>query len=413
MFDIEKMTEDELNALLAAVQAKLEEMAGGEGTVNNKREGENGEEEGAENPGTDDETAELVAQLSDDVDELEKLVDQITERKSAIRGNAEKREKLLKRIAAGESGKVIRNFKPEEEEKKMFGVDSKEYRNAYLKNLQGKPLTAEERAAVTATTAIPQETMNKIWGKAKLYPLLDAVDVMHVPGTVILPVEGTVNPAAVVAMGNAATDSADTISPVSLGVYKIIKTLEITADVEAMAVDAFEDWLVDRLSNQIFRKVTALIAAGTGTNEATGLNTITATGSYTKAAMTYSDLLAIVAALPTEYNPGAKFVMSRANFFTNVLNIQTTQKQPVVVADPQAPAKFSILGYEVILEDTLGDSIIFGDLKEAYVWNFGKDVSIDRDESVGFRTGSVVYRGMCLGDGKPTGVGAVHFTKAV
>jgi len=413
MFDLEKMTEDELNALLAAVQAKLEEMAGGEGAVNNKREGENGEEEGAENPGTDDETAELVAQLSDDVDELEKLVDKITERKSAIRGNAEKREKLLKRIAAGESGKVIRNFKPEEEEKKMFGVDSKEYRNAYLKNLQGKPLTAEERAAVTATAAIPQETMNKIWGKAKLYPLLDAVDVMHVPGTVILPVEGTVNPAAVVAMGTAANDSADTISPVSLGVYKIIKTLEITADVEAMAVDAFEDWLVDRLSNQIFRKVTALIAAGTGTNEATGLNTITATGSYTKAAMTYSDLLAIVAALPTEYNPGAKFVMSRANFFTNVLNIQTTQKQPVVVADPQAPAKFSILGYEVILEDTLGDSIIFGDLKEAYVWNFGKDVSIDRDESVGFRTGSVVYRGMCLGDGKPTGVGAVHFTKAV
>ena len=50
--------------------------------------------------------------------------------------------------------------------------------------------------------------------------------------------------------------------------------------------------------------------------------------------------------------------------------------------------------------------------KEGYVFNFGKDVAIDRDESVGFRTGSTVFRGMALGDGKPTGVGLVRYTKA-
>ena len=402
---IGNMTEEELNALLAAIQAKLDGMAeGGEA-----REGEEGEK--AELPEGVDQ--EVVDQLSDDIEDLEKLVDKITERKASLKDKAEKRSKLIRKLASGEAGRVVRTFEGSEEKKMTYGIETKEYRNAFLKNLQGKPLTAEERAAVTASAAIPQETMNKIWGKAKLFPLYDAVDVMHVPGTVILPVEGTVNAANVVAMGNAATDSADTISPVSLGVYKIIKTLEITADVEAMAIDAFEDWLVDRLSNQMFRKVTSLIAVGTGTNEPTGLATIDATGhTYTKAAMTYSDLLTIIAALPTEYNPGAKFVMSRSTFFTNVLNIQTTQKQPVVVADPQAPAKFAILGYEVILEDTLGDDVIFGDLKEGYVWNFGRDITIDRDESVGFRAGSVVYRGMALGDGKPTGVGVVRFTKA-
>ena len=40
--------------------------------------------------------------------------------------------------------------------------------------------------------------------------------------------------------------------------------------------------------------------------------------------------------------------------------------------------------------------------------NFGKDVEIARDESVGFRSGSTVFRGMALCDGKPTGIGIVR-----
>ena len=300
----------------------------------------------------------------------------------------------------------------EEERKMNFEVNSPEYRDAFLRNLQGKELTAEERAAVTATAAIPTETANKIWGKMELYPILNAIDVMHIPGNVILPVEGTINAAGVVAMGTDATDNADTLAPVSLGAYKLIKTVEITADVKAMAVPAFEDWLVDRLANKIFRLVAAKVAAGTGTNEPTGLATITAAGTYTKTAITYSDLLTIIGSLPAEYDGNASFVMSRATFYGNVLNVQTTQKQPVVVADPQAPAKYSIFGFPVIIEDGIGTDIVFGDLKEGYVWNFGKDVEVESDASVAFRSGSVVFRGMALGDGKPTGVGLVRYTKA-
>ena len=327
---------------------------------------------------------------------------------------AAQRAELRKRVAAGITGLQVRNFKDMEEKHMSFEPNTKEYRNAWLKNLQGKELTAEERTAVTAGYTIPQETANLIKGKMELYPLLNAVDVMHIPGTVIVPVEGTVNAAAVVAMGTAATDAQDTIGQCALGIYKIIKTVEITADVEAMAVDAFEQWLVDRLANKIFRAVTGYIAAGTGTNQPTGLTTITATNqTYTMAGITYADVMAIIAKLPTQYDPNAAFVMSRATFFGNVLAIRDTANNPIVVVDVQAPAKFNILGYPVILEDGVGTDIIFGDLKEGYCWNFGKDVAIDRDESVGFRTGSTVFRGMCLGDGKPTGVGLVRYTKAL
>lgn len=326
---------------------------------------------------------------------------------------AAQRAELRKRVAAGITGLQVRNFKDMEEKHMSFEPNTKEYRNAWLKNLQGKELTAEERTAVTAGYTIPQETANLIKGKMELYPLLNAVDVMHIPGTVIVPVEGTVNAAGVVAMGTAATDAADTIGQCALGIYKIIKTVEITADVEAMAVDAFEQWLVDRLANKIYRAVTGYIAAGTGSSQPYGLTTITATDqTYTKTGITYADVMAIIATLPTQYDPNAAFVMSRATFFGNVLAIRDDNENPIVVTDVQAPAKFNILGYPVILEDGVGTDIIFGDLKEGYVWNFGKDVAIDRDESVGFRTGSVVFRGMCLGDGKPTGVGLVRYTKA-
>ena len=337
------------------------------------------------------------------ISEMEAIKAEIEARKEAAAEEARKAEEA----AQMEGEKIIT-----EERKMNFEVNSPEYREAFLKNLQGKELNAEERTAVTAAAAIPTETANKIWGKMELYPILNAIDVMHIPGNVILPVEGTINAAAVVAMGTAATDSADTLAPVSLGAYKLIKTVEITADVKAMAIPAFEDWLVDRLANKIFRLVAAKVAAGTGTNEPTGLATITAAGTYTKAAITYTDLLTIIGSLPAEYDGNAAFVMSRATFYGNVLNVQSTQKQPVVVADPQAPAKYNVFGFPVIIEDGIGTDIVFGDLKEGYVWNFGKDIEVESDASVAFRTGSVVFRGMALGDGKPTGVGLVRYTKA-
>jgi HK97 family phage major capsid protein len=359
---------------------------------------------------TDETGAEKRDALDNDalearIEEMEAIKAELEARKAAAAEEARQCEE-----AAKMSGKPI--IEERMEDKKMFEISSPEYRDAFLRNLQGKELTAEERAAVTAAAAIPTETANKIWGKLELYPILNAIDVMHIPGNVILPVEGTINAAAVVAMGTAATDAADALAPVSLGAYKLIKTVEITADVKAMAVPAFEDWLVDRLANKLFRLVAAEVAAGTGTNEPTGLATITASGTYTKAAITYADLLTIIGSLPTEYDPNASFVMSRATFYGNVLNVTTTQKQPVVVADPQAPAKYNIFGFPVIIEDGVGTDIIFGDLKEGYVWNFAKDVEVESDASVAFRTGSTVFRGMALGDGKPTGVGLVRYTKA-
>ena len=356
---------------------------------------------------------EIDTATGDQLTALEKEVANLTAERSQIMNEVQQRQQLRKDIAAGIVPGTIIEKKEEDKimENRTFAVDTAEYREAFLLNLQGKDLSAEQRAAVTATAAIPTQTMNKIVSRLELAPIINAVDVTYIPSNVTYPVEGAVAAAAWVAMGTAATDSADAVNSITLGAYKLIKTVEITADVAGMAVDSFENWLVNRLANKIQRAVAAGIMTGSGTAQATGLSSRTADGTYTKA-ITYTDVMNIIAKLPTEYAVNASFVMSRATFFGNVLNIQDSSKHPIVVADAQAPAKFNVLGFPVIIEDAAGTDIYFGDLKEAYKFNFAKAPTVDRDESVAFRTGSTVYRAMALADGKPTGVGIVRYTQA-
>lgn len=348
-----------------------------------------------------------------DLDALEEEVRSLNEQDEQLR-RAAALEAETRAAVAGGAGTVQKTFESEEKREMSYEIGSVEYRDAWLMNLQGRKITEEQRTALAnGSYVIPTETLNKIVGKMELYPLLNAVDVLHIPGYVDIPVEGTVNEADVVAMGTAATDSEDAMAHVQLAAYKIIKTIEITADVAAMAVPAFETWLVERLANKIFRHCTDMIASGTGSSEPYGLTTITATDqTYTKAAITFTDLLTIIGSLPTRYLPNASFVMSRTTFWTNVMAVKDSQNNPIVVADRQAPAKYNVMGFPVIIEDEVGTDIIFGDLKEGYVWNFAQEVSVARDESVGFRNASTVFRGLCLADGKPTGVGLKRYTKA-
>ena len=354
-------------------------------------------------------SAELTA---DDVKVFSEEADALLEERDAINADIEARNKLIEKVKDTET--TIKRFEEEtsEMEERTFTIDSLEYRNAWLKNLQGKELDAEERAAIGASAAVPTETMNKIIGKLELNPVIAAVDVMHFAGGLTLPVEKTINAANWVAMGDAATDSADALDSITLAAYKLIKTVEITADVRAMAIPAFEAWLVARLANKIEVAVSAGIIAGTGKSQATGLNTITAdTFKWTKAGMKFKDLTTMIGALPAEYASSATFVMTRSVFYGQVLGMETTAGDRVVVADAQSPAKFNILGYPVIIDDN-AKGIIFGDLFEGYKFNFASDVEVKADESVAFRTGSTVYRAMCLADGKPSGVGVVRFEQA-
>lgn len=229
-----------------------------------------------------------------DLDALKKEVTDLKTERQLITEAAEKRRQILSEIGAG-GGRTVRTFHGDLRNPKTFHPDDQEcrdawhlcaqgypldaeqrqalagtgeYRTAWLKNLQGKPLSTEERAAVTATAAIPTQTMDRIISTMDLTPMIAAVDVTYIPGNVSWPIEKTANDASWVEMSAAASDSEDGLDDISLGAYKLIKTVEITADVQAMAIPAFESWLVNRLANKIAAAVDKAIFSGTGSSQA-------------------------------------------------------------------------------------------------------------------------------------------------
>lgn len=360
--------------------------------------------------------AELDNATGEQLTALEQEVEQLTAERQRIQSEVQTRQHLRANIAAGIiPGTVIERQEDNPMEKKTFAIDSAEYREAFLLNLQGRELNAEQRAAVTGAAAIPTQTLNQIYRYVEESPILSSIDMTYIPGNVTLPVESAVAEAAWVAVGTAATDSADGITSISLAAHKLIKTLEVTADVESMSIDAFENWIVAKLGEKMEKALDNAVFNGTGTGQPTGiLKTLsTATGSFTKAKAKYSDLIAIVAALASGPARNAKFAMPRKLFFTDVIGIEDQSGQPVCHADVTSPAKYNILGYPVILDDNIpADNIIFGDFK-AYKLNIAKAPVISSDDSVAFRSGSRVYRSLALADGKLAMSDAfVRFTRA-
>lgn len=361
--------------------------------------------------------AEVDTATGEALTALEREVSELIAERQQILDEVQTRQQLRSNIAAGiVTGNPIENNEEENNmENRTFAIDSVEYREAYLMNLQGRELNAEQRAAVTATAAVPTQTLNQVFRYLEESPILSRIDMTYIPGNVVLPVESSVAAAAWVAVGAAATDSADALTSISLGAHKLIKTLEITADIEAMAIDAFESWIVAKLGEKMEAALDNAVFNGTGSNQPTGiLKTVaTATGSFTKAKAKYSDLVAIIAALPAGPAKNAVFAMPRKLFFTDVIGIEDQQGQPVVHADVESPAKYNVLGYHVILDDNIPvDNILFGDFK-AYKMNIAKAPVISSDDSVAFRTGSRVYRALALADGKLAMADAfVRYTRA-
>lgn len=348
-----------------------------------------------------------------DIDALETEVKALKEERANIKSEikseiieiqARKDEALA--INKGEvEVKVIEKREDIKPMEKAYLNGSEEYRIAYLKNLQGKPLDEmEQRTVITAAVAIPTQTMNSIIEKLEqttvLYPFISK---SMIPGNLSLPGENVKNDASWLAMGTASTDSADSYNNVTLSAYKLIKTIEVGADVSVMSIDAFESFLVNALVKKMAKAVDNAILNGTGVAQPTGLalaGQITNTGTFTKLGMTFTDLTTIIADLPSsEYRRNAKFVMPSALYFGDVIPALATEG---IGVDMQNPLQYKILGYDVILDDYLADNtLIFGDLSY-YHWNWAQDVEIATDKSVAFRNGSTVFRAMGLADGKPT-----------
>jgi len=342
-----------------------------------------------------------------DLDALTAEVDALEARSNELKEAAEKRAALASKVIASNNivkEKIVEDKKVEE--KRTFAPDSVEYRDAYLKNLMGKDISVEERNALTsAADVIPTELVNQIYGKLEDNPVYAELNVTRFPGYVQIPYAKTVNEASWTAIGTASTDSADEVDSISLSMYKLIKTVEITADIQAASIPAFQSWLVDTLARKMIAAIVAAVLNGNGSGKPTGvIPGLTAVDT----SITYDTILAAMAAVPGQYHRDAVFVMSSDTFFNKVMTLKDDQKRPLVVqgvAGVDRAPEYMLLGHRVLLESSTdtetANNLLFGNFRDGYAFNIAKDVAIESDGSVEFRKGSVVYRAMALADGKP------------
>lgn len=352
------------------------------------------------------------AEITSKVDELkgEELENALKEMRSLDeeKQEIEKRSEITSMLATNPSrtsAVEVRKSDVKEETSSAEIQSTPEYRSAYLKTLQHKELNViEQRALTTATSsvgyAVPTQTLNKIVEKLRdAGVVLPLVTQFSINGNVEIPVEDTTADLSWKAEGSASTDSADKLGHVALKAYKLIKTISITAEVESMTIDAFEDFLTGMLSKKVKVALDNAIINGTGSGQATGIVTaVTAINAKTAGTLTYDDLIDLKKAVKSGYRQNAVFMLS-TDTLAEVEKIKDDQKRPIFKMETDGRFEGKLLGYPVVLCDYVPEgNIIFGDFSYYYL-NFARPFEIAESRETGFRSGDVVYRAMGLVDG--------------
>lgn len=313
-----------------------------------------------------------------------------------------------------EGGKVMENIKIRDMEVGEV-VATEEYRNAFLRKLQGKELTQQENALTGGSEALPTSTANMIVDKlVDMVPLLNEIELFRVDGNVDFMVNTVAPGATLEAGGGAVTESSATLVKVSLGGYNMNAFLSIGADLASMAVSAFEDWLVRKLAEAIAYKIEHYIINGDGDSEPKGIEkyatwdvgdgtAIDWTGGESGASLAVADLDNAIGLLPAAYDKESKFLMSKKTFYTNVINLTDVNNLPVVQREG---TKFIVRGFEVVFSDQVAaNDIFFGSFKRGMAGNLGVDIKVEKQRNL--RYNSYDFLGWGVFDCKPAQTGCI------
>lgn len=334
-----------------------------------------------------------------DLDALEEEVRAIREELEQRKADEAKRNEIRSAVASGE-GEVVEIFAEKAEERKdMFGIETVEYRDAWVKKLIGRELAEEERSALSAAAnVIPKMTVDAVWDKlVKKSELLGKVDVTQFPTYVRFPVATTNNAATAQAIGTDISESSDVIGYVDLVPNEYVKLLTVGADIEHMAIPAVHDWIVDNLTGQIRYAINKDILVGSGTNALKGIKeSVNASATYIPDVVTKASILGIMAALNGNYQDGAIWVMTPTMFFENIMSLTTLNDY--VINDGFT---YKLFGHDVVLMSealiSSKETIFYGD-PNAYKVNIFKPIEVKAFETA--TTTNFQFRGACLADGE-------------
>ena len=329
--------------------------------------------------------------------EIQAIDAEVENRRQAAAQEAQQAEK----VARMQGEPII-----ESEVKNMFDVKSAEYRDLWIRNLQGNLSEEEKRDYSSAdTNAVPTLVSDKFFEKMKkLAPMLSEITLLRVAGNIKFVAEGNRASAAQKHVENSAVEAAaDTTVSVQLGGYEFMKVIKISRTAKLMSIDAFEGWLVDMLAGDIARSIDDYILNDATNGIAaltfsTDTNQILSTEGYT-----YDNVCSLIALLPAAYDAEAKFLVNKKTLYGEIASIVNSAGDPIFVPDTVNGIGGRLMGYPVVVDDyvaTTNKGLYLGKWTDV-VGNLSEDIHVDADESAGFTSNSIVYRGIAVFDSKP------------
>lgn len=373
-----------------------------------------------------------AAELTDEeVTNFEKEVGELQEQRQKLLDSAEKRKKLLEKIANGEAvddgtggdgtaPTVLRNFKGANGEGDGDKYNSMDYRKAFMQYVcRGTAIPAEYRAAAVSTTTdvgatIPTTVLNQIVQKLESTGMILAlVTRTAYKGGVSIPVS-TVKPTATwVNEGKGSDKQKHDIKKegmITFAYHKLRCAVAVSLEVDTMAISAFETLLINNIVEAMTKALEQAIISGDGTGKPKGILAETpAEGQEVESAKpAYADLINAEAALPQAYENGAVWCMSKKTFM-QYYGLTDTNGQPIgrvnygIAGKPER----TLLGRPVVCCDyvtSYAASVAAGTVF-AFLFNF-KDYVLNTNYAMGVKkyedndTDDMVTKGIMLADGK-------------
>lgn len=331
--------------------------------------------------------AEIRAQVDNtdaDIDALTEETRKLKAELQEIEQAAEKRNKLRSEVSAG-LGVVTRDFKPSGGQEKPFGVDTEEYRTAWLKNLQGKELSAvEQRAFTAANGAISKLVVNDIMTVVRDHaPLMERITMVYSASKITYYVEGTISPAKDHTENATITPDSDTLTPVELTPAEITKMVQVSDSARQMSIPVFNSWLTNMLGEAIARFINGKIITAISGAAASAGTTINTAG-----------VQALLAAVKGE---DVAVLCNRKTLYTLLLPLQDNSKNNIVTfTGTYGSAR--MYGYDILVDDNVADgTVLAGDMNKV-IGAMGEDITVR--EGYDINTNSYKYLGVAMFDVK-------------
>lgn len=355
-----------------------------------------------------------------DIAALEKELKDLNTEETELRH----RQEIADGINLGEipAATVLPNAK-EPDARSADPYDTVEYRSAFMAYVtKGTPVPAEMRSDATSTTAdngavIPKTILNKIIDKLTASGMiLPLVTQTSYKGGLSIPTS-TVKPVATWVAESATSDKQKkTTGSVTFNYYKLRCAVAVSLEMDNIALAAFENALINNVSEAMVIALEKAIISGTGTGQPKGILTETAPEGQALTMVTadYKTLSAIETAIPLEYETGGVYVMTKKTF-GEFLGMVDSNKQPIARVNYNingAPER-ALLGRKVILCNYLpsfsaasvGDTVAFVFRFEDYVLNTNYAMTVKKYED--YTTDDQVTKAILLADGKVVDTGSL------